>query len=314
MQHHPLKVFSGTSNPEISTEIANYLGIELASIELDRFSDGEISCHISDNVRGADAFIIQSTCSPANENLMELLIAIDTLKRASAIRINAVIPYFGYARQDRKHKPRVPITSKLVADLLERAGASRIITMDLHANQIQGFFNIPVDHLYSSAVLIGFVRSLGIPDLCVVAPDVGGAERARAYSKRVDAPLAIVDKRRERANESEVVNIVGDIKDKNVFIIDDIIDTAGTLVKTASVLKEKGAHSIIAAATHGVLSGPAMDRISESCIDKLYITNTIPFDPERDKSGRVHVLSVANLFGEAIKRTHEETSISSLFI
>lgn len=314
MQHHPLKVFSGTSNPGIAEEIANYLGMELASIELDRFSDGEISCHISDNVRGADVFIIQSTCSPANENLMELLIAIDTLKRASATRINAVIPYFGYARQDRKHKPRVPITSKLVADLLERAGASRIITMDLHANQIQGFFNVPVDHLYSSAVLIGFIRSLNIQDLCVVAPDVGGAERARAYSKRLDAPLAIVDKRRERANESEVVNIVGDVKDKNVFIIDDIIDTAGTLVKTASVLKEKGAHSIVAAATHGVLSGPAMERIGESCIDKVYITNTIPFDPEGDKSGRVHVLSVANLFGEAIKRTHEETSISSLFI
>jgi len=314
MKDHPLKAFSGSSNPEIASEIANYLGIELASIELGRFSDGEISCHISDNVRGADVFIIQSTCSPANDNLMELLITIDTLKRASAERITAVIPYFGYARQDRKHKPRVPITAKLVADLLERAGVSRIITMDLHANQIQGFFNIPVDHLYSSAVLIGFIRSMNINNLCVVAPDVGGAERARAYSKRLDAPLAIVDKRRERANESEVVNIVGQVKDKNVIIIDDIIDTAGTLVKTAAVLKDKGAKSIVAAATHGVLSGPAIDRLNESCIERIYITNTIPFDPHQDPKGKVHVLSVANLFGEAIKRTHEETSISSLFI
>ncbi len=314
MKHQPLKVFSGTSNPAIAGEIANYLGIELACIELGTFSDGEISCHITDNVRGADVYLIQSTCQPANDNLMELLITIDNLKRASAGRITAVIPYFGYARQDRKHKPRVPITSKLVADLLERAGVSRVITMDLHANQIQGFFNIPVDHLYSSAVIIGFIRSMNITDLCVVAPDVGGAERARAYSKRLDAPLAIVDKRRERANESEVVNIVGQVKDRNVLIIDDIIDTAGTLVKTAAVLKDKGAKSIIAAATHGVLSGPAMERLNTSCIDKVYITNTIPFDPECDSKQKVSVLSVANLFGEAIKRTHEETSISSLFI
>jgi len=314
MKHHPLKVFSGTSNPDISREIADYLGIELASIELTRFSDGEISCHIPENVRGADVFIIQSTCNPANDNLMELLITIDTLKRASATRINAVIPYFGYARQDRKHKPRVPITSKLVADLLERAGVSRVITMDLHANQIQGFFDIPVDHLFSSAVFIGFIKSLNIRDLCIVAPDVGGAERARAYSKRLDATLAIVDKRRERANQAEVVNVVGEVAGKNVLIIDDIIDTAGTLVKTAAVLKDKGAHTVLSAASHGVLSGPALERIADSCIEQVYITNTIPFDPAQDPAGKVQVLSVANLFGEAIKRTHEETSISSLFV
>ncbi|PJB78385.1 MAG: phosphoribosylpyrophosphate synthetase [Acidobacteria bacterium CG_4_9_14_3_um_filter_49_7] len=310
----PLKVFSGNANPEIAKEIANYLGIELSHIDLGRFSDGEISCYIPDNVRGSDVFFIQSTCAPANENLMELLIAIDTLKRSSANRITAVIPYFGYARQDRKHKPRVPITSKLVADLLERAGVSRILTMDLHANQIQGFFDVPVDHLYSSAIFIGFIRSLNIPDLCVVAPDVGGAERARAYSKRLETPLAIVDKRREQTNESEVMNVVGDVDGKNILIIDDIIDTAGTLVKTAHALVEKGARSIRTAITHGVLSGPAMDRINKSHIEKVYITNTIPFDKKNDPEDRVQILSVANLFGEAIKRTHEETSISSLFI
>ncbi|MCK5878946.1 MAG: ribose-phosphate pyrophosphokinase [Holophagae bacterium] len=314
MRNHPIKIFSGTSNPEIAKEIADYLGIELSHIDLGRFSDGEISCYIPDNVRGSDVFFIQSTCAPANENLMELLIAIDTLKRSSATRITAVIPYFGYARQDRKHKPRVPITSKLVADMLEQAGVSRVLTMDLHANQIQGFFDVPVDHLYSSAIFIGFIRSLNIPDLCVVAPDVGGAERARAYSKRLDTPLAVVDKRREQANESEVMNVVGNVKNKNVLIIDDIIDTAGTLVKTAEALLEKGAHSIRTAITHGVLSGPAMERINKSHIEKVYITNTIPFNKENDPKDRVQVLSVANLFGEAIKRTHEETSISSLFI
>ncbi|RLE16696.1 MAG: ribose-phosphate pyrophosphokinase [Acidobacteria bacterium] len=314
MKHHPLKIFSGTSNPAIAREISDYLGIKLSHIDLGRFSDGEISCYIPDNVRGSDVFFIQSTCAPANENLMELLIAIDTLKRSSATRITAVIPYFGYARQDRKHKPRVPITSKLVADLLEKAGVSRVLTMDLHANQIQGFFDVPVDHLYSSAIFIGFIRSLNIPNLCVVAPDVGGAERARAYSKRLDAPLAIVDKRREQANESEVMNVVGNVKGKDVLIIDDIIDTAGTIVKTAHALMVKGAHSIRTAITHGVLSGPAMERINQSHIEKVYITNTIPFNKENDPKDRVQVLSVANLFGEAIKRTHEETSISSLFI
>jgi ribose-phosphate pyrophosphokinase len=314
MKHHPLYIFSGNSNPVLAEKISKYLGIKLGEVELSRFSDGEISCYFEKNVRGADVYFIQSTCSPANENIMELLIAIDTLKRSSAARITAVIPYFGYARQDRKHKPRVPITAKLVADMIEAAGATRVLAMDLHANQIQGFFNIPVDHIYASAVFIDYLKSLNIDNLCVVSPDVGGAERARAYSKRLDAPLAIVDKRRERANEAEVVNVVGDVSGKNVLIIDDIIDTAGTLVKTAEVLKKKGATSIIAAASHGVLSGPAMDRINNSAIDKIYITDSIPFSQEKDPKNKICVLSVSDMIGEAIKRIHEESSISSLFV
>jgi len=314
MKNHPLYIFSGNSNPVLAEKISRYLGIKLGEVELSRFSDGEISCYFEKNVRGADVYFIQSTCSPANENIMELLIAMDTLKRSSAARITAVIPYFGYARQDRKHKPRVPITAKLVADMIEAAGATRVLAMDLHANQIQGFFNIPVDHIYASAVFIDYLKSLNIDNLCVVSPDVGGAERARAYSKRLDAPLAIVDKRRERANEAEVVNVVGDVEGKNVLIIDDIIDTAGTLVKTAAVLEKKGATSIIAAASHGVLSGPAMDRINNSAIDKIYITDSIPFPKENDPKDKICVLSVADMIGEAIKRIHEESSISSLFV
>ncbi len=318
MRHAPLKVFAGNSNPSLANSIALYLkeevGVGLGDIEVSRFSDGEISCHIRENVRGSDAFVIQSTCKPANDNLMELLIILDTLKRASATRITAVIPYFGYARQDRKHKPRVPISAKLVADLLEKAGANRIITMDLHANQIQGFFDIPVDHLYASAIFIPFFRSMEFENLCIVSPDAGGAERARAYSKRLDASLVLVDKRREKANEAEVMNVVGDVEGKDVIIVDDIIDTAGTLVKTAKALKERGALRIYAAASHGVLSGKAMERIGNSCIEKIYITDSIPFDKSFDKKDKVQVLSVSRLFGEAIKRAHEETSISSLFI
>ena len=318
MRHAPLKVFAGNSNPSLAEKIALYLkeevGVGLGDIELTRFSDGEISCHIRENVRGTDVFVIQSTCNPANDNLMELLIMLDTLKRASAVRITAVIPYFGYARQDRKHKPRVPISAKLVADLLEKAGANRIITMDLHANQIQGFFDIPVDHLYASAIFIPYFRNMEFENLCIVSPDAGGAERARAYSKRLDASLVLVDKRREKANEAEVMNVVGDVKDKDVIIVDDIIDTAGTLVKTAKALRERGALRIFAAASHGVLSGVAMSRIEESCIEKIFITDSIPFDKSLDKKDKVEVLSVAKLIGEAIKRAHEETSISSLFI
>lgn len=314
MKNHPLYIFSGNSNPKLAEKISNYLNIQLGEIELSTFSDGEISCYFEKNVRGADVYMIQSTCNPSNHNLMELLIAIDTLKRSSAARITAVIPYFGYARQDRKHKPRVPITAKLVADMIETAGATRVLTMDLHANQIQGFFDIPVDHIYASAVFVDHLKSLSIADLCVVSPDVGGAERARAYSKRLDCPLAIVDKRRERANEAEVVNVVGSVEGKNVLIIDDIIDTAGTLVKTAEVLKKKGAITIIAAASHGVLSGPAMERINNSAIDKIYITDSIPFDKSKDPKNKVEILSVSDMFGEAIKRIHEESSISSLFI
>ncbi len=318
MRHAPLKVFAGNSNPSLAENIAMYLkeevGVGLGDIELTRFSDGEISCHIRENVRGTDVFVIQSTCNPANDNLMELLIMLDTLKRASAVRITAVIPYFGYARQDRKHKPRVPISAKLVADLLETAGANRVITMDLHANQIQGFFDIPVDHLYASAIFIPFFRSMEFENLCIASPDAGGAERARAYSKRLDASLVLVDKRREKANEAEVMNVVGEVEGKDVIIVDDIIDTAGTLVKTAKALRERGALRIFAAASHGVLSGVAMERIENSCIEKIFITDSIPFDKSLDKKDKVQVLSVAKLIGEAIKRAHEETSISSLFI
>lgn len=314
MKQNPLYIFSGNSNPKLAEKISDYLKIDLGEVEFSRFSDGEISCYFEKNVRGADVYMIQSTCSPSNENLMELLIALDTLKRSSAARITAVIPYFGYARQDRKHRPRVPITAKLVSDMIETAGATRVLTMDLHANQIQGFFDIPVDHIYASAVFVDYLKALKIENLCVVSPDVGGAERARAYSKRLDCPLAIVDKRRERANEAEVVNVVGDVENKNVLIIDDIIDTAGTLVKTASVLKKKGAISIIAAASHGVLSGPAMERVNESAIDKIYITDSIPFNKENDPKSKIHVLSVSEMIGEAIRRIHEESSISSLFV
>ncbi|BBB32248.1 prsA ribose-phosphate pyrophosphokinase [Thermotomaculum hydrothermale] len=318
MRHAPLKVFAGNSNPSLAEKIAEYLkeevGVGLGDIELTRFSDGEISCHIRENVRGTDVFVIQSTCNPANDNLMELLIMLDTLKRASAVRITAVIPYFGYARQDRKHKPRVPISAKLVADLLEKAGANRVISMDLHANQIQGFFDIPVDHLYASAVFIPYLRNMEFKNLCIVSPDAGGAERARAYSKRLDASLVLVDKRREKANEAEVMNVVGEVDGRDLIIVDDIIDTAGTLVKTAKALKERGALRIFAVASHGVLSGVAMERIEESCIEKIFITDSIPFDKKLDKKNKVEILSVAKLIGEAIKRAHEETSISSLFI
>ncbi len=318
MRHTPLKVFAGNSNPRLAKEIAAYLkeevGVGLGDIELTRFSDGEISCHIRENVRGSDVFVIQSTCNPANDNLMELLIVIDTLKRASAARITAVMPYFGYARQDRKHKPRVPISAKLVADLLEKAGANRIITMDLHANQIQGFFDIPVDHLYASAIFIPYFRDMKFENLCIASPDAGGAERARAYSKRLNASLVLVDKRREKANEAEVMNVVGDVEGKDVIIVDDIIDTAGTLVKTAKALRERGAKRIFAAASHGVLSGKALERIGESCLENVFITDSIPFNKSLDKKDKVKILSVSKLIGEAIRRAHEETSISSLFI
>lgn len=318
MRHTPLKVFAGNSNPRLAKEIAAYLkeevGVGLGDIELTRFSDGEIACHIRENVRGSDVFVIQSTCNPANDNLMELLIVIDTLKRASAARITAVMPYFGYARQDRKHKPRVPISAKLVADLLEKAGANRIITMDLHANQIQGFFDIPVDHLYASAIFIPYFRDMEFENLCIASPDAGGAERARAYSKRLNASLVLVDKRREKANEAEVMNVVGEVEGKDVIIVDDIIDTAGTLVKTAKALRERGARRIFAAASHGVLSGEALERIGESCLENVFITDSIPLNKTMDKKDKVKVLSVSKLIGEAIRRAHEETSISSLFI
>ena len=269
---------------------------------------------IDENVRGSDIFVLQSTSTPVNDNIMELLLLIDALKRASAGRITAVIPYYGYARQDRKVQPRVPISSKLVADLITVAGANRVLTVDLHAGQIQGFFNIPVDHLYASPVLLEYIRKCDFKDLVIVSPDAGGVERARAFAKRLNASLAIIDKRRERANVSEVMNVIGDVKGRETIILDDLIDTAGTTTQAASALKEKGAKKVLAACTHAVLSGPAIDRINNSVIEELIVTNTIPLDSKKEKCKKLKVLSIAPLLGEAIKRIHEESSISSLFV
>ena len=308
-----MAVFSGSANRPLAEEICAYLGISMGAMDLTGFSDGEIYCQIMENVRGKDAFIVQPTSLPVNKNLMELLIMIDAFKRSSARRITAVIPYYGYARQDRKDKPRVPISSKLVADLLTAAGAERILSMDLHAGQIQGFFNIPVDHLYAAPVLIKYLKELNIPDLIVVSPDAGGVERARAFAKRLEVGLAIVDKRRVGPNIAEVIHLIGDVKGKNVIICDDIIDTAGTLVNTVRALKEKGAEKIYASATHGVLSGPAIDRLREAPLEKIIVTNTIPMSESKRLPNMV-VLSVAGLLGEAIRSVHEETSVSNLFV
>jgi len=264
-------------------------------------------------VRGTDAFVIQSTCPPVNDNIMKLLLIIDALKRASAGRITAVIPYYGYARQDRKVQPRVPISSKLVADLITAAGANRVLAVDLHAGQIQGFFNIPVDHLYASPVLLDYIRGRNFKDLVIVSPDAGGVERARAFAKRLQCSLAIVDKRREVANVSQVMNVIGDVKDRDTLLLDDMIDTAGTTTQAASALKEHGAHRVFAASTHALLSGPAIDRINSSVIEEVIVVNTIPLDSKKEKCSKLTVLSIAPLLAEAIKRIHEESSISSLF-
>jgi ribose-phosphate pyrophosphokinase len=306
-------VFSGNANVPLAEEICAHLKIPLGKINLTKFSDGELYCQILENVRGKDVFIIQPTCCPVNNNLMELLIMIDAFKRSSATRITSVLPYYGYARQDRKDKPRVPISSKLVADLLTAAGTDRILTMDLHAGQIQGFFDIPVDHLYANPVLIDYLKRLNISDLTIVAPDPGGVERARAFAKRLDAGLAIMDKRRTKPNEAEIMNVIGQVTGRNVVICDDMIDTAGTLVNTAIALKKKKAGKIFACATHGILSGPALDRIRNSPIEKIIVTNTVPMD-ESKLLPNMTVLSVASLLGEAIHSIHEETSVSSLFV
>ena len=268
-----LKIFTGNANPELSREIVQALGVELADLMVRQFSDGEIYLQIKENVRGADVFIVQPTCTPVDRNLMELLLTIDALKRASAERITAVLPYYGYARQDRKDKPRVPISARLVAALLETAGADRVLTLDLHAAQIQGFFDIPVDHLFATPVLIDYFRTGKTTEMTVVSPDAGGVERARAFAKRLNAPLAIIDKRREEANVAEVMNVVGDVKGRNCLLVDDLIDTAGTLVKGAEALMEKRAASVTACATHAVLSGPAVKRIEESCLKEVVVTN-----------------------------------------
>jgi len=308
-----LKVFSGHANRPLAEEICQRLGIPLGNAVTTTFSDGELYFQILENVRGTDVFVIQPTCPPVNNNLMELLIMIDALKRASAARITAVIPYYGYARQDRKDKPRVPISSKLVADILTAAGTSRILTMDLHATQIQGFFNIPVDHLFASPVLVDHLRGLEIPDLTIVSPDAGGVERARAFAKRLNADLAVGDKRRVATNEAEVMHVIGQVGGRNVVICDDMIDTAGTLVNTALALRKKKAKRIFACATHAVLSGPAIERLRKVPLDEIILTNTVPMD-ESKALPNMTFLSVGDLLAKAIRSIHEETSVSNLFV
>ncbi len=308
-----MKLFSGNANPKLANAVAAYLDMEIGACDVGTFSDGECAIEIGENVRGMDVFAIQPTCGPANRHLMELLIMIDALKRSSARRITAVIPYYGYSRQDRKVKPRVPITSKLVADLITTAGADRVLCMDLHAGQIQGFFNIPVDNLFATPLLLGAIKDRVPGDITIISPDAGGVERARAYAKRLDVGLAIIDKRREAANVSEVMHIIGDVTGKTCVIVDDIVDTAGTLCSAASSLLEAGAASVYAAITHPVLSGPAIKRISESTLTELIVTDTIPLRPEAVESGKIHVVSVAEQLGEAIRRINNEESVSSLF-
>lgn len=308
-----IKIISGSSHLRLAQEVVTHLGISVCDTTVTNFSDGEIMVQINENVRGTDAFVIQSTCPPVNDNIMKLLLIIDALKRASAGRITAVIPYYGYARQDRKVQPRVPISSKLIADLITVAGANRVLSVDLHAGQIQGFFNIPVDHLYASPVILDYVRSRNFEDLVIVSPDAGGVERARAFAKRLQCSLAIIDKRREMANVSQVMNVIGDVKGRNTILLDDMVDTAGTTTQAAEALKEKGAKRVFAASTHAVLSGPAIDRINASCIEEMIVVNTIPLDSKKEKCKKLTVLSIAPLLAEAIKRIHEESSISSLF-
>jgi ribose-phosphate pyrophosphokinase len=309
-----IKVFSGNSNPALAEKICVNLGLSLGLAKVKTFSDGEIMVEIGENVRGRDIYVVQSTCSPTNSNLMELLIMMDALKRASAATITAVIPYYGYARQDRKVAPRTPITSKLVADLITTAGADRVVTIDLHAGQIQGFFNIPVDNLYAAPVMLEHLKKrFPHNDAVMVSPDAGGTERARAFAKRLGCTLAVIDKRRTGPNVAEVMHLIGDVKGKAAIILDDMIDTAGTLTQAARALKDHGAKSIYACATHGVLSGPAIDRINDSPIEEVLITDTIPLGDKADKSAKIRVLTVAELLAEAIRRIHEDESVSSLF-
>lgn len=311
---HMLKVFTGNAHPELAREICGHLGVPLSEAFVGRFPDGEVRLQILENVRGADVFVIQPTCRPVNENLMELLIMLDALRRASAQRITAVMPYYGYARQDRKDRPRVPISSKLVADLLTSAGANRVLALDLHAGQIQGYFNIPVDHLYAIPVTVNYYRTLKQKNTVVVSPDPGGVERARAFAKKLRAPLAIIDKRRQDAHVVEMMNVIGEVDGKVCLIVDDMIDTGGTLVRAAKALAEKGAQKVYACCTHGVFAGDAIQKICESQLEQVITTNSIPLTAEGKKCGRVKVLSVAKLLAEAIRSIHEETSVSKLFI
>jgi ribose-phosphate pyrophosphokinase len=309
-----LKIFSGRAHPALAQEICAYLGIPLGELTLYNFSDGEDYCQIDENVRGADVFVVQPTCSPVNDHVMELLILLDAFRRSSASRLTAVMPYFGYARQDKKDKPRVPIAAKLMADLLTASGADRILTMDLHTAQIQGFFNIPVDHLFAAPVLLDAIRKMELEDLVIVSPDVGGLTRARAIAKRLDASLAVIDKRRTGKNETEILNVVGEVEGKDALILDDIIDTAGTLTQAEAALRTQGARRTYAAAVHGVFSGPALERINASGLERLLVTNTIPVEAAMARSPRIRSLSVAPLLGEAIQRIHDGASVSSLFV
>ena len=312
---HSIKLFAGNSNPNLARKISELADLPLGAIRSTRFSDGEMFVEIGENVRGADVFIIQSTCPPANENLMEMLIMIDAFKRASAKSICAVIPYYGYARQDRKVSPRTPITSKLVADLLTSAGADRVLSVDLHAGQIQGFFDVPYDHLFAKPVMLEHMKRSSFSDGCViVSPDAGGVERARSYAKRLGVDLAVIDKRRPQANVAKVMNIVGDVEGLDAILLDDMIDTAGTLTEAANALIEKGAKSVTAYATHPVLSGPAIARITESAINKVVVSDTVPLSEEAIASGRFEVVSVAGLLAKAIRRIHYGESVSSLFV
>jgi ribose-phosphate pyrophosphokinase len=308
------KIFSGTANERLADDVCEFLGLTRNLAQVTRFKDGEAYVQIQENVRGADVFVIQPTSRPVDEHLMELLLMIDALKRASAKRITAVVPYYGYGRQDRKDKPRAPISAKLVADLLTTAGADRALLIDPHASQIQGFFNIPVDPLFASPVLVDYFKKLNLPNLTVVSPDAGGVERARFFAKKVDAALAIVDKRRVEANVAEVMNVIGDVQGRTCLVIDDLIDTAGTLVKTASALLENGATAVYACASHPVLSGAAVENISKSCIKEVVVTDTIPLSEAAAKEPKILVRSVAGLIGRAIQSIHEETSVSKLFV
>jgi ribose-phosphate pyrophosphokinase len=309
-----MKLFAGNANPELAGEICQSLGVGLSAAEVRRFSDGEIFVEIGENVRGCDVFVIQPTCPPVNDHLMELVIMVDALRRASARRITAVVPYYGYARQDRKVAPRVPITAKVVAEMMMVVGVRRVLAMDLHAAQIQGFFNIPVDHLYAAPVLVKYIREELHDNIIMVSPDAGGVERTRAYAKRLDADLAIIDKRRERANVAQAMNVIGDVKNKSCIMLDDMVDTAGTLCAAAEILMKAGAKDVYACCSHGVLSGPAIERLEKSQIKQLVVTNSIPLRGAAVGCKKIKVLSVANLLGEAIKRIHLDDSVSSLFV
>ncbi|MBN1794973.1 MAG: ribose-phosphate pyrophosphokinase [Candidatus Omnitrophica bacterium] len=309
-----ISVFTGNAHPALAQEICDHLDVPLSRARVGRFSEGEISVKIEENVRGKDVFVVQPTCPPPNEHLMELLIMLDALRRASARRITAVVPYFGYARQDRKDQPRVPITAKLVANLITVAGANRVLTIDLHAGQLQGFFDLPLDNLYAINVFVDHVMEMNIDDLAVVSPDVGGIKMARAYAKRFGAALAIVDKRRLSPDSTEVMNIMGDVKGKNVLIIDDIIATAGSICEASVALKAAGARDIFAAITHPVLSGPALERLEKAPIKTLFVTNTIPLDDRKKRCSKIEMITIASLLAEAIQRIHNEASISELFV